>query len=284
MLRDNGANDVRPSGLRITAFAILLATGIAVAGLRGGDDVTRAIVDTVPEDSTSAGRAITAGWWGSREGIEQLERELRELQKDPRHSKAEANLKRIAIALHHYYQTHKAFPPSVVSDGRSTWSWRVQLLPYLGYGKLFNEYRTSQPWDHPDNLKVLEKMPDVYGHPDQPDDSKGAAYFGLTGRQGVFDSFDTGDARRAAEIEDGLANTIMIVEAQRDVPWTRPEDIVVTDRGSAPDFRGYAKRGFHALFADGSVQFVPHDIDAESLRTVVTRAGGEPNARRNLGR
>ena len=50
-------------------------------------------------------------------------------------------------------------------DGKPWHSWRVLLLPYLGYRDMFDQYDLSQPWDSTKNLRLLDKMPPVYHDP-----------------------------------------------------------------------------------------------------------------------
>ena len=58
-------------------------------------------------------------------------------------------------------------PPAVLvgPDGKPWHSWRVLLLPSLGYRDLFDQYDFSQPWDSAKNLRLLDKMPAVYHDP-----------------------------------------------------------------------------------------------------------------------
>jgi hypothetical protein len=73
------------------------------------------------------------------------------------------------------------------------------------------------------------------------------------------------------------------VDPARKTPWTKPEDIVLDDA-----FPGIGKPAgigaIHPLedahvglvaFADGSVQTLPDTVDPETLRKLLTRAGGE---------
>ena len=53
---------------------------------------------------------------------------------------------------------------------RPTLSWRVELLPYLGYEQLYREFKLDQPWDSPHNRALLPRIPDVYQSPDAADE------------------------------------------------------------------------------------------------------------------
>ena len=89
-----------------------------------------------------------------------------------------------------------------------------------------------------------------------------------------------------ASVTDGTSNTILFatLDPARKIPWTKPEDIVLNDA-----FPGIGKPagigaihpvegGHHTAlvaFADGSVQTLPDSVDPETLRKLLTRAGGE---------
>ena len=55
---------------------------------------------------------------------------------------SEQNLTRISDALHYYRREHGEYPPAYTcnSDGRRMHSWRVLILPYLGYQNIYDAY------------------------------------------------------------------------------------------------------------------------------------------------
>jgi hypothetical protein len=77
------------------------------------------------------------------------------------------------------------------------------------------------------------------------------------------------------EITDGAANTILVVEAKRNVPWTKPEDLSVTPDREPGRLGWFNPDGFHAAYADGSVRFIEAGTNAKALYNAFTRAGGE---------
>lgn len=96
---------------------------------------------------------------------------------------SEKNLARISAALESFRQAHNdRFPPSAIAgrDGKGgpLHSWRVAILPYLGYQKLHDAYRFDEAWDSAHNKALLSQMPDVFRSPF--DDSTNASYFGVT--------------------------------------------------------------------------------------------------------
>ena len=184
------------------------------------------------------------------------------------------NLKMLGLAIHNYYDKYKQFPAAVLlgPDGKTPYSWRVAILPMLGQQSLYDRYRFDEPWDGPHNRKLLAEMPDEYRDPDAPVDSQNACYFALTGPETVFPSEGT---IRFAEIMDGTVNTLMFVEARRDIPWTKPEDIPYASDKPIPKLGGFTEGGFHASFCSTTVRFLPDSLSETDFRAMATRAGGE---------
>jgi hypothetical protein len=77
---------------------------------------------------------------------------------------------------------------------------------------------------------------------------------------------------------DGTSNTIAIVEAKREIPWTQPVDIEYSVEKPLPKFGGWFAKGWHAGFANGSVKYLSHDNDERTVRNLLTIADGQPGA------
>jgi hypothetical protein len=185
------------------------------------------------------------------------------------------NLKQIGLAMHNYHDAYNRFPSAVLygPDGKTPHSWRVALLPYLAASRLHERYHFDEPWDSPNNRKVLEQMPAVYRNPKESADSTNASYFLLVGPGALFDGKH---APHLSEIRDGTSNTLMVVEAKRDIAWTKPEDISFDPDKPLPKLGGFFAEGFLAALADGSVHFLPQNIDEKLLRLLITAADGQP--------
>ncbi len=185
------------------------------------------------------------------------------------------NMKQIGLAMHNYASTYGRFPPAVLygPDGRTPHSWRVALLPYLEQDALFRQYNFNEPWDGPNNIKLVEQMPPVFAATGGLEPGR-TSYFVPVGPNTIFPS---GRAQGAgfAEITDGLSNTILAVEAVRPVAWTKPEDIDFDPKADPPEIGGYSADGFNVLFGDGAVRYLKNSIDRHTLKALFTANGGE---------
>jgi hypothetical protein len=190
------------------------------------------------------------------------------------------NLKSIGLAMHNYYSAYGRFPPAVVlgPDGKTPHSWRIALLPFLEENVLYNQYRLDEPWDSEHNKKLLSQMPDVFRHPQDAAGSTSAAYYLLTGPAALF-SAQPGAPREGgpsiAAIQDGTSNTLMAVEAKRNIPWTKPEDIPYDASQALPKFGGYQEAGWMAAFADASCRLIPKTVEDRTVRAMITPSGLE---------
>ena len=197
-------------------------------------------------------------------------------------TQARTNMYVIALAMHKYTQANGHFPPAVLygPDGKTPYSWRVALLPYLprwesteGAGKLYKQYHFNEPWDGPNNVKLLEKMPAVFRNPQEPTNAKNTSYFVLTGPGAIFDGKE---GTVFHQIKDGAQSTILVVEAKQDIPWTKPEDIPYDPDKQLPKLGGYFDDSFIAAMADGSVHHLSDKVNQKVLHLLITKADGQP--------
>lgn len=218
------------------------------------------------------------------------------------------NLKMIGLAMHNFHDVYGAFPPAVIHgpDGKPWHSWRVLLLPFLEQQALYEQYRFDEPWNGPNNSKLLEKIPSVYRDPvhGEPMDyythyaastGKGVAFpaegISFDGDPGhLYSSDKKGNVGRTrlAHFTDGASNSLLAgaVSPSRKIPWLKPEDVVVDEATPPPgkdDKKGFAapyvsRKGAAGmfLFADGSVQTFTDACPPDSFRTLLTIADGIP--------
>jgi hypothetical protein len=85
-----------------------------------------------------------------------------------------ANLEQIVRALVNYESASARFPAAYIGPiGSPLLSWRVAILPYLGYSTLFNQFDLTKPWNDPANLPLLSQMPAVFRSPlDSPSSTR----------------------------------------------------------------------------------------------------------------
>ncbi len=230
-------------------------------------------------------------------------------EETPEQHRSRVNLKRLLLAMHNYHDVHNHFPPAVAigPDGKTPHSWRVELLPYIErmdgnklgagtYKDIYDAYKFDEPWDGPNNKKLIEKMPDVFRAPGDEPKSTTTSYFAVTSRywedlirdrdkEGKPNTaatlFDGLAGRHMKDISDGTSYTIMLVESKLirevpvSVPWTKPDDVVYEAEKPVPAIGGIHKEGYFAGFADGSPHWIPSGIDEKTQRGLFTRAGGE---------
>ena len=165
-------------------------------------------------------------------------------------------LRRIGLAFHGYHDIFGHFPPAILygPDGKTPYSWRVELLPVLKhyvdqiepdkisaktdrkqYDALIAEcgYDIRQPWNSPKNRSVLEAIPQVYHHPSDKPDSVSSAYYAVVGSGTAFDPRHTVQYK---EIKGWPATTLMVVESRSKEPWTKPIDIAYSKSATVPRF------------------------------------------------
>ena len=155
--------------------------------------------------------------------------------------------------------------------GRALLSWRVAILPFLGEERLYKQFRLHEPWDSPHNKSLLARMPDVFASARSEVQPGHTSYLVFVGPGSAFDGRI---GVKWEDFKDGHSNTILIVEAGEPVPWSKPEDIAFGPDSSL-ELRCIFRDGFRVGMADGSVRFIPKEIDRAKLRAAITRNGGE---------
>jgi hypothetical protein len=197
-----------------------------------------------------------------------------------RRSQCKNNLKQIGLALHNYHEQYGSFPPAFVADanGKPMHSWRVLILPQLDQGALYNEYNFSEPWDGPNNSRLMNRMPNIYACPSHGNapGSSTTAYAAIFGEHCVFRGAQPVGLK---DITDGSSNTILVGEATgAQIPWMKPDDVDVKLHPTIGDKQGLSSDhagGIHVVIADGSVRFLSQNINSQTLQALFTRDGDE---------
>jgi hypothetical protein len=189
------------------------------------------------------------------------------------------NLKQIGLAMHNYHDVNKRLPAAGIhaindANAKPLLSWRVAILPYIEQGALYNQFDLTQPWDHPTNKKLIDKMPAIYVVPGTENKRGETNYRVLVGRSAMFELTPGNRGHALTSITDGTSNTIMVVEAAQPTIWTQPDDLPFDPNGPLPKF-GTSPDGFNVLMGDGTVRFLRANTPQQTLRAMITRDGGE---------
>ena len=205
------------------------------------------------------------------------------------------NLKQIGLGCHEYTHKNGDFPSnSYGPDGRPLLSWRVHILPHIEQEGLYRQFKLDEPWDSPNNIRLLNQMPGTYGTPAEqagrtPRGTK-TYYRGISSPGAVFarrggQPEDKGGPPLALErkltldrFQDGLSRTAVALEAGDAVEWTRPDDLDFSPGRPLPALGGVrpTEDNVLVLFGDGSVRTVKKANSEAQWRAAATYAGNEP--------
>jgi hypothetical protein len=193
------------------------------------------------------------------------------------------NLKQIALAVENYQAVYHTFPPAYVADatGKPMHSWRVLILPFLDEQGLYDLYDFSEPWDGPNNSKLLGKMPPIFHCPSR-NTGKPTSLTSYVVVRGNGTMFPGAKSVRVEQVTDRLSDTIMAAEvANVTIPWTKPDDLdlltmglQINDRDN-PSISSNHRGGANVARGDATCLFVEESMTAIRLRAHATIAGGE---------
>lgn len=184
-------------------------------------------------------------------------------------------LRTIGAYTSNFLEMHGQFPPAQrqLEDGKALLSWRVHLLPALEMRDLYLQFQLHEPWDSKHNLKLLEKMPDVYKRNDvtQP------GYTTIMRFSGSGTPFVEAFGPRRREITDGVTKTLHVVVAgpEKAVPWTKPVDLPLIPTDPVKALGTLPEGIIHSVMMDGSVREIPATISPDHLRNLIQHNDGQ---------
>lgn len=203
----------------------------------------------------------------------------------------QSNLHQIALAMRDYELTNGSFPPACVADksGKPMHSWRVLILPQLGFQDFYARYRFDEPWNGPHNSKLLQYMPRIYRCPGSPNGGTSTNYVAIVGPHTAWPG---AHGRKLSEFTNGPANTLLVVETTgTEIPWMEPRDLefdklplainppsgggISAEHPQTSRFPPRKPDGANAAFADGAVRWLPNGIAPGILKALITADGGE---------
>jgi hypothetical protein len=142
-------------------------------------------------------------------------------------------------------------------------------------------FKLDEPWDSPDNKKLISMMPATYAPPRST--TNGYTFYRSFSGQGAF--LTAGQpgrpgqpigGTRVASVTDGLSITLMVAEAAEPVIWTKPDDLPFIP-GKPPKLGGGVfSNGFCAVFCDGATRFLPLGMPNTTLSNLIQTNDGTP--------
>ena len=180
------------------------------------------------------------------------------------------NLTKIGEAFRQCIQQKKhVFPPARYGNiGRPILSWRVELLPHLGYQSLYSQFHLNEPWDSPHNKTLLSQIPTPYQSPERFDEKTNYLL-----PVASFTPFGCGPRGMSlGTVEDGPADTVAVVEVDDAlaVPWTKPDDLRLEIEQLHTQVGTLREDGFFVVWLDGSVGRILPNLKPSVLQPVFT--------------
>jgi hypothetical protein len=191
-------------------------------------------------------------------------------------SQSQNNLKQLALGMLNYQPVNGGrFPAAAICDknGRPLLSWRVAILPYIEQEHLYKQFKLDEPWDGPNNKRLLAQMPLVYRVPSEGLQASDTTHYKVFVGNGA--AFDKTRGYSIQDFTDGMSNTILIIEAPAmPVPWTMPDDIDFNPNKPMKGLLGIpASGGCSVALADGSLRLVKPQVSENTLKAAITRNG-----------
>ncbi len=215
-------------------------------------------------------------------GLVYLGQAVQAAREAARRSQCVCNFCSIKLALHNYHSSYGELPPAYIADanGKPMHSWRVLILPFMELGPLYSRYNFNEPWDGPNNIKLLDEMPGAFACPSRLDRPRNLTSYVAIGGPGTM--FPGANPVTFGDVTDGLAETLMVVEVSNvDIPWTSPRDLdvcmmsFVVNDPRRPGISSKHPGGANVAFGDASVHFLRESTSRGDLKALTTISGGE---------
>ncbi|MFI4874607.1 MAG: DUF1559 domain-containing protein, partial [Blastopirellula sp. JB062] len=210
-----------------------------------------------------------------RERIERLAANPPSAKED----EARAKLEIIGEALAEMILEKGELPSAVRKDsrGNTLLGWRIDLLPYLGYQDLYDQFAVDKPWNDKQNLKLASQIPPVYQSPERKDEATNFLMaFGPTcaARASSPTSLESVGRR-------SLSTIPLIVEADdpMSVSWVKPFDLEFNPAAPREGMGQLREGAIFVVTADGKTHKIPPAITPTDLTDFFVLANGFDVAR-----
>jgi hypothetical protein len=192
-----------------------------------------------------------------------------------------SHLAQIALAVANYHERYGSLPPAYVAgpDGTPWHSWRVLILPYLDHMDVYRAYRFDEPWNGPNNAKLADQVRSIYQRSGLDAATRRTTSFVAV--VGPETAWPGAKSLRHGDVEDGIENTLLVVEVpDGDIPWMAPIDLRfdrMSFRINDGKRRGIGSRlgGARVAAVNGSRHNLPDGLDPRLLRALLTANGHE---------
>ena len=193
------------------------------------------------------------------------------------------NMRRITRAIEAYREANGTYPPRAIctKGGHPLLSWRVLLLPTLGYQSLYDQFKLDEPWDSLHNQPLVKLIPSVFQSPDRFDTSTN--YLVPVAGTAAFSGTKGKHPRRW---EDGIRNIAILLEVDdtHSVPWSAPNDLELNLRQPTMGLGGLRADGFFVGWGGGQVGRVAADVSPRDAKAMFTVDGGETFSSASISR
>ena len=161
-------------------------------------------------------------------------------------------VRKVALTINSYEKIKKQLPfNSDAKDAHQSISWRVKLLPFIKKRKMASQMDLLKPASESPNTQFAEGMPKDFGTDKR-----------LSNVLWVQSGVDT-----LADVKDGTANTIMLIESPEGRPWIENKPLTVDEAVAMVKGLSEGQDLVVGLY-DGSVSMVTSQISEETLRNL----------------
>ncbi len=200
----------------------------------------------------------------------------------------------VCQAIMAFHTQYGCFPPHALvgKQGRPLLSWRLLVLPQMGYTSLFRLFHLDEPWNSPHNRKLIPYMPEHFSTAEEPLPPGRSNIAALVGPNTAFPS---GRMRRMADFVRPGRDTLFAVDVAKEfaVEWTKPDDLELTDDGAAFDRvyqhvrSGDPQKYFVGMFGEGDSgvwEEIAPDDNRQQLSSAANIENEEPSGLRKKKR
>lgn len=229
------------------------------------------------------------------------------------------NLKQIGVGISNFLTVKEKFPVGCIGCGmgiNEMHSWNTQLLPFIEQDPLARKYRLDKTSYDPVNQAAGATVLSIFLCPSTIEEElhspsgrwKDLAFtdyggiYGVegTGHDAPFDGtsrqflarqwlgvFLNNEAVTAAQISDGLSNTVSIAERKSRrgyaSEWPSGRNIFAQEKetpinhisGLGNEIGSPHPGGALVAYCDGHVAFIPEELEQQILNAMLTKEGGE---------